>query len=395
MADTKHDIWNDDDGEGELKARSARKRRRVGLFLLVLGVVLAVVLVAAYRGGTGFDALRRLWSYQDGGTTETGAYAYEPSSQNRFAVLGEHLVVLSNTKLSVLAPDGTEVWSQAVHMAAPALVQAGDRAAAYDVGGTELYVVNREGELFHLSADEKEPLIAANLNEDGWLAVTAEKHAYKGCVSVYDPEMEQVFAFNSSQRFVTDACVSPGGKFLAAVTLGQEAGTFVSNVVLYDLSETEPAADYDVTDGLVAAITSRDGGIWTVSDTALTLAGLDGQVEAAYAYPGEFLRGYDLGSGEFTPLLLGRYRSGSVGRLVTVGKDGTELASLDVTAEVLDLSAAGRYLAVLYADELVIYNPQLQVYATQKDTGSATGVLMRADGSALLLSPDGASLFLP
>ncbi len=74
MADTKHDIWNDDDGEGELKARSARKRRRTGLFLLVFGVVLAVVLVAAYRGGTGFDALRRLWSYQDGGTTETGAY---------------------------------------------------------------------------------------------------------------------------------------------------------------------------------------------------------------------------------------------------------------------------------------------------------------------------------
>ena len=61
----------------------------------------------------------------------------------------------------------------------------------------------------------------------------------------------------------------------------------------------------------------------------------------------------------------------------------------------LDLSAAGRYLAVLYADELVIYNPQLQVYATQKDTGAATGVLMRADGSALLLSPDAASLFLP
>ena len=139
MADTKHDIWNDDDGEGELKAQSTRKRRRTGLFLLVLGVVLAVVLVAAYRGGTGFDALRRVFSYGNGGTTKTGAYAYEPSSQNRFAVLGEHLVVLSNTKLSVLAPDGTEVWSQAVHMAAPALVQAGDRAAAYDVGGCLLY----------------------------------------------------------------------------------------------------------------------------------------------------------------------------------------------------------------------------------------------------------------
>ena len=66
----------------------------------------------------------------------------------------------------------------------------------------------------------------------------------------------------------------------------------------------------------LAAITECGGEIWTVSDTALTLAGLDGQVEAAYAFPGEFLRGYDLGSGEFAALLLGRYRSGSVGKIV-------------------------------------------------------------------------------
>ena len=106
MADTKHDIWNDDDGEGELKAQSTRKRRRTGLFLLVLGVVLAVVLVAAYRGGTGFDALRRVFSYGNGGTTKTGAYAYEPSSQNRFAVLG----AVSYTHLDVYKRQG-EVYT--------------------------------------------------------------------------------------------------------------------------------------------------------------------------------------------------------------------------------------------------------------------------------------------
>ena len=44
--------------------------------------------------------------------------------------------------------------------------------------------------------------------------------------------------------------------------------------------------------------------------------------------------------------------------------DGEEIASLDVVEEVLDVSVCGRYLAVLYADRLVVYNRQLQVYAT-------------------------------
>ena len=79
----------------------------------------------------------------------------------------------------------------------------------------------------------------------------------------------------------------------------------------------------------------------------------------------------------------------------TIGTDGAVIAELDVNQEVLDISAAGRYLAVLYADSLVLYNQELQVYASLQGTDFATGVLMREDGSALLLSAENASVFLP
>ena len=59
MAEQTHDIWNDDDGEAE--AKKARRPRRFLRFFLILAVVLAVVLVAAYRDGTGFDVLRRFF----------------------------------------------------------------------------------------------------------------------------------------------------------------------------------------------------------------------------------------------------------------------------------------------------------------------------------------------
>ena len=392
MADTTKDIWNDNDEEPS--GRRPRLRRFLWL-ALILAAVLGVVLVAAYRDGTGFDALRRLLSY--GGAEEGGefAYTYESSNSNRFALLGDTLVVLSDTELEILDQSGQEVWSTPVKMSSPALAAGGGRAVAYDVGGTELYVVDEGGELLSLRAEEGYPLISARLNSEGWLAVTAGKKNYKGSVAVYNSRMDHVFDFNSSQRFVIDGYVTDNNAALAAVTLGQEESVFVSNIVLYELDKEDPAADYDVPDGLVMEVGQIGSTLLTVSDTALTCADTGGEVKASYSYGESYLREYDLGGDGFAALLLNRYRAGSVGRLVTVDMEGEEIASLDVNEEILGISAAGRYLAVLYTDSVVIYNENLEEYASQSGTDYAREILMRTDGSALLLAMENARLFLP
>ena len=395
MADTTKDIWNDNDGEEEEK-KPRRKLRGCLIFFLTLVAVLGVVVFAAYRDGTGFDALRRYLNY--GSVEKAGGesvYDYDASASNRFAALGDRLVVLSDTRLRVLNASGGEVWSTAVNMSAPALHSGGGKAVAYDVGGTVLYVVDQNGEVLTLTTSEEEPFISATLNGDGWLAVTAKLKGYKGCVRVYNSDMEEVFLFRSSRRFVSDAWVAGKGSALAAVTLGQESGTFVSNVVLYHLTEEEPYGNYDVTDGLAAATGWVDGKLAVVSDTSLTFADTKGTVEATCSYSGAHLREYDLNGDGFAAVLLNRYQTGSVGRLVTVAADGTELGSLDVSEEIQDISACGKYLAVLYLDRLVIYNPMLEAYASLKGTEAVRGVLMRSDGSALLLFSESAKLFLP
>ena len=395
MADTTKDIWNDNDGEEEEK-KPRRKLRGCLIFFLTLVAVLGVVVFAAYRDGTGFDVLRRYLNY--GSVEKAGGesvYDYDASASNRFAALGDRLVVLSDTRLRVLNASGGEVWSTAVNMSAPALHSGGGKAVAYDVGGTVLYVVDQNGEVLTLTTSEEEPFISATLNGDGWLAVTAKLKGYKGCVRVYNSDMEEVFLFRSSRRFVSDAWVAGKGSALAAVTLGQESGTFVSNVVLYHLTEEEPYGNYDVTDGLAAATGWVDGKLAVVSDTSLTFADTKGTVEATCSYSGAHLREYDLNGDGFAAVLLNRYQTGSVGRLVTVAADGTELGSLDVSEEIQDISACGKYLAVLYLDRLVIYNPMLEAYASLKGTEAVRGVLMRSDGSALLLFSESAKLFLP
>ena len=70
------------------------------------------------------------------------------------------------------------------------------------------------------------------------------------------------------------------------------------------------------------------------------------------------------------------------------------LVSLELE-EVMSLSAAGKYVAVLYQDHLTIYDKDLQEYAVLKDVSAAGTVLMRSDGSAVLTGASAASLYLP
>ena len=402
MADTTRNIWKKDKNEEE--KTPGRKKHPVLLafvsFFLILVVVLGVVLLAAYRDGTGFDVLRRYLHYGKAEEVSgTSVYDYDADGTNHFAVLENHLVVLSETSLKVLSSDGETVWETSVNMSAPALSKGGAYAAAYDVGGTKVYILDAYGEVMTLDTERMEEgegrIIAVTMNEEDWLAVTMEKQKYKSCVQVYDPEMKLAFVFNSSRRFAMDACVMGDGERLAAVTLGQEDSRFVSNVVLYELTADEPLADYDIEDGLLIELCADGDQIIALSDTSLTCADGKGNITGTYVYGDVYLREYDLAGDGFAALQLNRYQSGSIGQIITVGTDGTELGVLEVSEEILDISAAGRYLAVLYANRVVVYDPNLQVYASLTGIDQVRGVLMRPDGSVLLLSAESAQLFLP
>ena len=111
-----YDIWNDDDGAEEETAKKPRRLRRFLIFLLVLVIVLGIVALAAWRDGTGFDALRRYFSYGGAESSGEAEYRYDESSSNRFALLEDTLVVLSDTSLRLVGQDGEDVWSVPIRM---------------------------------------------------------------------------------------------------------------------------------------------------------------------------------------------------------------------------------------------------------------------------------------
>ena len=59
------------------------------------------------------------------------------------------------------------------------------------------------------------------------------------------------------------------------------------------------------------------------------------------------------------------------------------------------MSAAGKYIALMYSDSQEHSTPQLQEYARLDGTEYARSVIMREDGTAVLIGSSSAWLYIP
>ena len=100
------------------------------------------------------------------------------------------------------------------------------------------------------------------------------------------------------------------------------------------------------------------------------------------------------GSGCLT-LVMNLYQAGNRYTVLTVGYDGAELGRLSSGEQILDISAAGKYLAILTSSSLSIYDQTLREYDVSDNTAGAASVVMRADGSAILLANGHGTLYVP
>lgn len=381
----------------EKPRRVAKRRRRPLLVLLAVAAVLAgIVTAAVLLDRSGFDGLRRSIIYAKAVKDENGCaqlYRYNSDQSGHFASLDGSLVSVSMHQLTVLDEKNRTLYDESVKFQTPSLQSRGGRAVAYDVGGTEVYVLSDKGLVYKLDCAGE--VLNASLNQKGWLTVVCGESGCKAAVRVYDAEGEAVFAFRSSDRFVMTAALSADSRTLAAVTMGQENGVFASYVVFYRVNSDKEAGRCTLRGSVVYDLTAAGSGFCAVTEEQLCFLSGDGVMTAAYDYGGDYLRRVSVSDDGYAAVLLGRYRTGTQHRIVTVNGEGKELAALEIDAEVASLSAAGRYVAVLTGEELVIYDRQLKPCAQLQEVSQAREVLMRSDGSAVLAGSMAASLYLP
>lgn len=378
---------------------------RLALTLAALVMVLVTVALVAFRNTLNLDSIKRFFTYRalvlsDSGQAE--AFHYDGQISDCFEVLDGDLLVCSQNTLSLYSGSGTRYVNESVSLEHPVVDAAGELAVVYDAGGSSLYVLGQRELIW--SSQDMESILAAHINRQGQLTVVTQHSGYRGAVTVYNSVYEPIMSVRIHSAFVMDAALSDDGRTLAILTIGQQEGDFASQLSYYTMnSASAPAgkpSDYtpehtvDLGGLVELAMRHTESQTWVLGDRGLAVAGHSG--EAAFCdWSGRYLKLFDLGGDGFSVALLGKYRAGSQAVLQVMDKTAQVTASLDLNEQVLSLSAAGRYLAVLTGDRLDIYTADLTLYASLEGTQGTRKVLLMEDGSAILISAESASFFIP
>lgn len=371
-------------------------------FLVTLALMVGAVALVVNYDKLNFDSLKRWFTYRNLERSESGqseSFVFEGGESSQFAVLDHELLVCSGKDVRLYSGSEQVSLDQAISIQNPVVDTVGNAALVYDAGGQSLFVYRDRAEVFSLSLEDGQQLLAASMNSQGWLVVVSQESGYKGIVTVYDNTFSPQIQLHLSSRFVMDAVLSPDSKSLALLTLGLNDNAFESRVDFYQLNRTEEETEPDWTcpvgGDVILAMRWDNSGIWALGETSLSILSTDGTVTGSCNYGDLYLKGFSLDGDGTAVLLLGKFRAGTSAELWVVNADGETQALLSIEEQVLSLSAAGRYVALLTADRLDIYNQDLEVYSTLEGTQGAQTVLQQSDGSAMLIDSTTARLYVP
>lgn len=366
--------------------------------LVVLAVGVSLVVLVAFRDQLNLDSVKRWFHYRSLTRSDSGqaeSFHYDGDLNCIFAALDGDLLVCSQNAISLYSGSGTRYINQQVSMEHPVVTSNGSLAVVYDAGGSSLYILGQRSLVW--SAEDLEGILSARLNKNGQLTVVTQAGGYRGKVTVYNASYEPVMSVNLTSAFVMDAALSDNGHTLATLTAGQRDGVFATGLELYAMNYASGSYQSDVSaslgGGVALDLRHTAGAVWVLSDRGLTISDHDGNTVTA-DWPDKYLRRYTLSGDGFAAALLGKYRAGSQTELWVVDQDGTR-RSLPLNEQVMSISAAGRYVAVLTGDRLDIYTQELELYSSLKGTKGARTVLLMPDGSAILISADSAGFYVP
>ncbi len=347
---------------------------------LLIGLVILAVAVLAASGVIGSRLNKK-----DNSGFNADLAGFENA---RFAAAGSGFAAVSDIACRLYGRNG-EVLCTASRSYPQLQIAGGEECAAvWSEGGSGLTLLRSSGAA---DLDFSGGVTAADVNDAGTAVVLAGEIGYKGSVTVVDSDNSSVYRVYIGSGYPLDADISPDSLRVAILSL-TSAGSAVS---VYETDSEQLYAEYVCENRSCFELEyMSDGRLMLISNDGAVFLKDDGRLMGELSFDGEFLKGYSAGDG-YAVLLLGRYKAGSTGRILVVDTAGNLLHSMDTAAETEGVSAAGKYIAVRYTDETVLYDTELNVLGSLQDTAGIQAAVMRSDGSAVIITGGRAAIFEP
>ena len=347
-----------------------------GLFLLGLAVLAAVGIVQSGKAGEK--------------TESASAFSFDPYSENRFTLVGRGLLVSADSGLTLFDESGSLLLSQTVGYADPLTFARGKTAAVWSQENSIALLVKETGETVEVGLPGN--VLTGKVNGQGWGVFLAREGGSKGVAIAVKPDGQAVYRVRLGSSYPVDADLSPDSGSLALLTLQGEG----CHLGIYSLNQETELRSWSGEDEIFFEAEYLSGNALLLLSTEQAVF-LDDKCQPirAYDFGEEYLKDYAVSEEGFVVLALGRHRNGSAARLLTLDRDGREMASLEIQSEVEGISTAGRWISVLYQDRLVICDPDLQEKGSLENASGVQASLVREDGSVIVVAGGNATIFNP
>lgn len=277
-----------------VKSLSPHKLAALGLLAVV------ILLIIAVAGASGWLSAERIaLKFTDMGKGRTAAENL-PLEMNGLKVsevddIGYCFGVLDELKYTVYSPECNQLYSFTHNMSEPVTVSSEKRVIMYERGNYKIVAFSRKGELFTKTMENA--VITADMNEKNEIAVATVSDRYLGQVTLLDSSGNERLTWYSADNYITDVCLSADGKQFAVSLLRVENGDEISRVCIFNVGETQAAADHAFDGETVFDIRRQGDGFLAVGTSSAAFFGADAEMTGQYSYDGLTLSRFTVAEG--------------------------------------------------------------------------------------------------
>lgn len=225
--------------ESDNNRRSRMTIKYVRYLLLLIMVMVGLIFLFSNRDLISIDNFRRMLAKFDIGFSASGAtdgeVHFDASSAGKTIVYKDGFAHATVEKLIVTDKTGTEFQNVQLGFRNPVISANNRYVFVYDSGGTGLMVTDSFSVLFEKNMEN--PIITANMNSDGSIAVVTEGDGYLSKVYVYNTSFKEVYRYQSLNRYILDAVVTDNNKALAVSAMNIEGADITPEIMYFKLNK--------------------------------------------------------------------------------------------------------------------------------------------------------------
>ena len=374
-----------DEKKPENKISTPRLILTMLVFVLAAGIIVLAAVNIRHLSWNSMVKTLRSWFGM-----EQKAEDFYYSSEGALALesVGGGLLVVTHSGVTLYDEYGDKLTERAGVYDAPVAVSNGSVAGVYEPGGVTLLTVDSKGADRVYEADEK--LISVSVSRGGWFVLCTEEENYKGSVTVLNSQRKAVYKLYSGDGYLLNAALNDDGTRLAAIKLTAEG----SQIVEYTLDSDE--VKNTVTLGETVAlkcIYGAYGDLSVVTDKGYMIIDSDGVTKSSYDYNGLTLGDFSMGGEAYSAVYCRSYSETEKSCITTLDDFGGVIARLDITNPVVDISANGERIAVLYENGLALYDKTMGLQKSFAVGADAEGVILLDDARAIVVGEYSAHVF--